>query len=50
MKYHYTTMRSLPAILRDGIQPAEPYVPQGVRPIVWLTTSERWEETCNKGL
>lgn len=49
MKYHYTILRYLPAILRDGIQPAQ-QVPLGVRPIVWLTTSDRWEETCNKGL
>lgn len=50
MKYHYTTQHDLRAILRDGIQPATRNVPKGVRPIVWLTTSDRWEETCNKGL
>jgi hypothetical protein len=48
-RWHYTTGKNLIDILSDGfIRPATAFVPKGVRPIVWFTSSLVWEETANK--
>jgi hypothetical protein len=50
MRWHYTAGKNLIGILSDGfIRPATAFVPKGVRPIVWFTSSPVWEETANGG-
>jgi len=46
--WHYTIGTFLQQILSEGIQPATAFVPKTVRPIVWFTVADRWEETANK--
>ena len=39
-------MRSI--LAEETLRVATAFVSPGERPAVWLTTSEDWEETCNK--
>ncbi len=49
--YHYTVQSHLPTIVATGqIALATIGLPQGERPVVWLTASPRWEETANKSM
>lgn len=49
--WHYTVGTWLRSILEDRmITPATTNVPVGERPVMWATTSSRWEPTANKGL
>jgi|HubBroStandDraft_4_1064222.scaffolds.fasta_scaffold241059_2 hypothetical protein len=50
MRWHYTVGGALKSIYTDGFIYPEQFVPTGVRPIVWFTSSPVWEETANKQL
>jgi hypothetical protein len=61
MRWHYTTVISLRAILQDGfLEPSPLYDDHSPaeliadsaneRPILWFTSSPNWEETANKAL
>jgi len=48
-KWHYTVGNCLTSILKDGIiKPADTFVPEDQRPIVWFSTAPDWEYTANK--
>ncbi len=49
--FHYTVGVHLADIRQDRvICPATAHVPEGEKPVVWLTYGDQWERTCNKAV
>lgn len=49
--WHYTTLSCLLQIIESGfIKRATAGVPKGEKPVVWFSTNQDWENTCNKGI
>jgi hypothetical protein len=47
--WHYTVGAYMESIVSDGeIRVADGHVAKGVRPVVWLSYNQLWEETANK--
>ena len=49
--WHYTTMQKYPLILESCLlKPADAYVADDEKPILWFSTNLYWEQTANKAL
>jgi hypothetical protein len=48
--WHYTIGYHLPEIIRTGaILPSIEFVPATERPVVWFSSNQEWEHSCDRG-